>query len=118
MKKPKKKRTKNKINKLLETTEKINYAQLLLKDLEAYLSTSVNKFTKFTFQELSDIIEEVQLHQIGLYMNTKKGIRKDEKNATFAYRETLDNCYLNTIRDLKKVITKAKQTYTTIYDRK
>ena len=90
-----KKRLKKKINKLntyvrqvLETTEKINYAQLLLKDLKPYLSTSVNRFTKFKLQELSDIIEEIQLDQIGFYMNTETELKKTRKNATFVYKET------------------------------
>ena len=120
-----KKKTKKKINQLntytkqvLETTEKIDYAQLLLKDLKPYISTSVNNFTKFKLQELSDIIEEVLLNQIDLYVNTEKKVENMIKNATFAYTKTLNNSYLDTIRDLKNVIPNARQTYTTIYGRK
>ena len=103
---------------MLETTEKIDYAQLLLKDLKPYISTSVNNFTKFKLQELSDIIEEVLLNQIDLYVNTEKKVENMIKNATFAYTKTLNNSYLDTIRDLKNVIPNARQTYTTIYGRK
>ena len=95
MKNQKKKKSKKKINQLntyitevLQTTEKINYAELLLKDLKPYLSTSVNRFTKFKLQELSDIIEEIQLDQIGFYMNTETELKKTRKNATFVYKET------------------------------
>ena len=121
----KKKRQKSKIyqlkiyiNKVLRTAEKINFAEHLLKDLKPYLSTSVNNFTKFKLQELSDIIEEIQLDQIGFYMHTETELEKMERNATFAYKETLDNSYLDIIRKSKKVITDTKHTYATIYGRK
>ena len=117
-----KKKTKKKINQLntytkqvLETTEKIDYAQLLLKDLKPYISTSVNNFTKFKFQKLSDIIEEIQQDQIGFYMHTETELERMEQNATFAYKETLDNSYLDIIRESKNVITNTKHTYATIY---
>ena len=106
------------INQVLRTAEKINFAEHLLKDLKPYLSTSVNRFTKFKLQELSDIIEEVLLNQIDLYVNTEKKVENMIKNATFAYTKTLNNSYLDTIRDLKNVIPNARQTYTTIYGRK
>ena len=122
MKNQKKKRLNKKINKrktyirqVLETAEKINFAEILLKDLKPYLSTS-NNYQKL--EQLSNIIEEIQQDQIGCYMNTKIKLENMLKNATIAYEETHDNCYLSTITELKNVIKAAKHTYATIYDPK
>ena len=125
MKNQKKKKSKKKINQLntyitevLQTTEKINYAQLLLKDLKPYLSTSEDRIMKRKLEQLSNIIEEIQQDQIGWYVNTKTKLEQMHKNATIAYEETLNNSFLDTITELKNVITKAKHTYTTIYYQK
>ena len=122
MKNQKKKRLKKKINKLktyirqvLQTAEKFNFAEILLKDLKPYLSTS-NNYQKL--ERLSNIIEEIQQNQIGCYMNTKIKLENMLKNTTIAYEQTHDNYYLDTITELKNVITAAKHTYATIYDRK
>ena len=122
MKNQKKKRLKKKINKLktyirqvLQTAEKINFAEILLKDLKPYLSTS-NNYQKL--EQLSNIIEKIQQDQIDCYMNTKIKLENMLKNATIAYEETHDNCYLSTITELKNVIKAAKHTYATIYDPK
>ena len=122
MKNQKKKRLNKKINKrktyirqVLETAEKINFAEILLKDLKPYLSTS-NNYQKL--EQLSNIIEKIQQDQIDCYMNTKIKLENMLKNATIAYEETHDNCYLSTITELKNVIKAAKHTYATIYDPK
>ena len=104
---------------MLFTTEKINYAQLLLKELKPHLSTSENPIMmKRKLAQLSNIIEEIQQDQIGWYVNTKTKLEQMHKNATIAYEETLNNSFLDTITELKNVITKAKHTYTTIYSQK
>ena len=122
MKNQKKKRQKKKINKLktyitevLQTAEKINFAEILLKDLKPYLSTA-NKNQKL--EQLSNNIEEIQQNQICRYMDIKIKLEHTLKNARIDYEETQDNGYLDNITELKNVIKQAKHTYTTIYGRK
>ena len=114
---------KKKINKLntyitqvLQTGKNINFAKILLKDIKPYLSTSADRIIKRKLQLLSSIIEQIQQNQLDSFMNTKIKLEKMLKNATIAYRETLDNCYLDTIKDLKNVLTQAKHTHTIIYN--
>ena len=118
-----KKRQKKKINKLntyitqvLQTAKNINFAEILLKDIKPYLPTSADRVMKRKLELLSNIIERIQQNQLDSFMNTKIKLEKMQKNATIAYRETLDNYYLDTIKDLNNVITQAKHTYTTIYN--
>ena len=118
-----KKRQKKKINKLntyitqvLQTAKNINFAEILLKDIKPYLPTSADRVMKRKLELLSNIIERIQQNQLDSFMNTKIKLEKMQKNATIAYRETLDNYYLDTIKDLNNVITQAKHTYRTIYN--
>ena len=100
---------------MLQTAEKINFAEILVKDLKPYLSTA-NKNQKL--EQRSNNIEEIQQNQIGRYMNIKIKLEHTLKNARIDYEETQDNGYLDNITELKNVIKQAKHTYTTIYYQK
>ena len=95
------------IKQVIETTKKINSDEHLLKHIPPYLLDSLNSgITTLAFS-----IEQIDYDRYNSYRNTILQLEKEEQRAARAYSETLNNWYLHTIEDIKKMKRVATLTY-------
>ena len=97
------------MRKQIDTTQKINSVEHLLKHLlkSIHLSTSHNPLIR----ELASTISDIQQDQFNYFIENKTQLEIMEMNAKSAYRATLDNSYLDIITEIKKVITNTNLAY-------
>ena len=95
------------IKQVIETTKKINSDEHLLTHIPPYLLDSLNS----VITTLSFTIHKIDYNRYNTCKNTILQLEKEQQNAARAYTETLDNYYLDTIADIKKMIRVVTLTY-------
>ena len=111
--KKKKLRKMKKINSLIrkeiKTIKQINGVELLLKRLlkPIHLSTSEDPL----LTEVISTISGIRQDQFNYYIENRMQLERMEMNAENAYHATLDNSYLDIIKEIKNVVTNANLAY-------
>ena len=97
------------MKQVIDTIQKINSLELLLKHLlkPIHLSTSEDPL----LTEVISTISGIRQDQFNYYIENRWQLQRMEMNAENAYHATLDNSYLDIIKEIKNVVTNANLAY-------
>ena len=111
--KKKKLRKMKKINSLIrkeiKTIKQINGVELLLKRLLQPIHLPISENPLLT--EVISTISGIRQDQFNYYIENRWQLQRMEMNAENAYHATLDNSYLDIIKEIKNVVTDANLAY-------
>ena len=106
------------IKQVIKTAEKIKSDKLLLRHINPHLLTSLDYIIKHLSFEIgetlhSQLVDTHKYNQYNIFITALTELETKQKNATLAYNATSNNFYLNTIIELKSLITNLKLAYAT-----